>query len=205
MALFGFDEYISYRFIPAVAEDILAIPPVAAVPAQTLAATEALIGAGNVVLVSGALTDTIDLRSPFPADRHLEHRIRIEVESQMPVQNTVIWNSNNVQQLSTVIGSFPIKRDMHTRVVLNNAGIATSQITYDVPLLNGNIVFRESNNLVTQKYLLQSAQQFHNIRIELFMVRKEWKTNLNQFVARRRKMVFGVNQNFSAKLRFESV
>jgi hypothetical protein len=201
-ALFGLSGIIAFRRIAA---DPLAGPPVLE---QNFTGTEALYDPAvlpNIILTSGDIIDTVDHRSSFPADRHLEHRVRIEVESQMPVQNTVVWNADNVQQLTTVIAAFPIRREMKTTIALNNAGIVESGIQYEVPLLNGNIVFRESNNLVTQKYMLQSAQQFHNIRLELFMVRKEWKTLQKKFVVRRRKMVFGENQNFSAKLRFESV
>jgi hypothetical protein len=199
-SLFGFEAFIAFRKVPA---DPVAVPPLLE---QNLTGTVALLGAGNVILASGALLDTVDHRSGIPASRHLEHRIRIEVESQMPIQNTVVWNNeDSIQQLNTTIASFPIRRESRTTIELNNMGISENSIKYESSLLNGNIVFRESNNLVLQSYRLQNAQSFHNIRLELFMIRKEWKTQLKKFIARRRKMVFGKNQSFSAKLRFESI
>ena len=163
----------------------------------------ALIQMGLVI--AGESAQTVELRGAYPADRFLEHRTRVEVESQMPIPPSIVWSHNNRQQLNTVIATFPIVREKSVRVKLNNAGIALSDFTVQSKLLTGDVVFRSSEENIHEKYLIQNSQFFHNVRLELFIVRKEWDSGTNEFSPQRTKMVFSNGQSFTAKLRFESI
>ena len=164
----------------------------------------ALMG-GTANVIAGESDQTVELRGLFPGDRFIEHRIRVEVESQMPIPPTIVWSHNNKQQLNTVMATFPIVRETQTRVKLNNAGIALSDFTFQTKLLSGDIVFRSSESDIHEKYIIQNSQFFHNVRLELFIVRKEWFSDTQKFVPTRSKMVFSDGQSFTAKLRFQSL
>ena len=166
--------------------------------------TAALLGAGGII-IAGEAGKTVELRGIYPIDRFMEHRIRIEVESQMPIPPSIVWSHNNRQQLNTVISTFPIEQVSWIKVKLNNVGIALSDFTYRNRLLTGDITFRSAQNNVQEKYLIQNPKFFHNIRLELFIVRKEWDQGTNKFVLKRRKMEFTEGQSFTAKLRFQTV
>ena len=161
--------------------------------------------AGGLNVVAGQTGQTVELRGLYPADRFLEHRIRVELESQMPIPPSIVWSHNNRQQLNTVLATFPIASESFTRVKLNNAGIALSDFTYQTKMLTGDVVFRSSEDNIQERYLIQNSKFFHNVRMELFIVRKEWDQGTHEFIPQRSKMVMSDGQSFTAKLRFQTL
>ena len=69
----------------------------------------------------------------------------------------------------------------------------------------GDIVWRRAEDKVRERYLLQNINFVHNVRLELFIVRREWSTNLNKFFFVREKMVFSDGEFWTAKLRFRTI
>ena len=174
------------------------------VGANVVTGRVALMGA-TINVIAGQSEQTVELRGNIPADRFLEHRIRLEVETQMPIPPSIVWSHNGKQQLNTVIGTFPIVHESQTRIKLNNAGISLPDFTYQTQLLTGDIVFRSSESNVREEYVIQNSQFFHNVRLELFIVRKEWFSDTKSFQPLRSKMVLSDGQSFTAKLRFQSI
>ena len=67
----------------------------------------------------------------------------------------------------------------------------------------GDITWRRAEDKVSERYLVQNSQYFHNVRLEIFIVRKEWFENEFRFI--RETMSFSDGESWTAKLRFRSI
>jgi hypothetical protein len=163
---------------------------------------------GGQYILDGNITDTMEVLSPYPINRHFDHRIRLEVETQMGIPPTVVWSTDEKQKLSHVIATFPISRSIENTVWCNNENAVSSVLsdtTYAESSLLGDITWRRAEDKVSERYLLQSSQFLHNMRLELFIVRKEWSVLKKQFLFVREKMVFADGEFWSGKVRFRSI
>ena len=163
----------------------------------------ALIEAG--VIVAGLTADTIEQPADYTIERHFDHRVRLEIESQMNTTTTVAWVTSGKQKMSHIIATFPISSDIQTTVLCNNEGAATTETEYQCELLVGDITWRKAEDKVSERYLLHDSQFFHNIRLEVFLVRKEWKQSTKEFTFAKEKLSFQDSESWTAKLRFRSI
>jgi hypothetical protein len=185
--LFGLDGIIAFRSDGAVIHTGLAA-----------------ISNGAVLLLGGT-NETVELYGKYTCERHFEHRVRIEVESQMPIPPTTSWSTKNTQTISHSIATFPIVREIQTGIVMNSEGVTTGSMTYRSSLLTGDIVWRRAEDKVSERYLILNSQFFHNVRLELHIVRKLFDYPTSGFKFVKEKMVFSPGEAWTAKLRFRSV
>ena len=127
----------------------------------------------------------------------------MEIESQIGLPPTTVWSTDEKQKISHVIATFPISTKTKTSVLCNSEGASTGDVRIQSDILVGDITFRRAEDKITERYLLNNSQFFHNIRLEIFMVRKEWKLTDFDFV--RKKMVFSDGESWTGKLRFRSI
>ena len=159
----------------------------------------------NDIVASGDVPTTI-VRSDFPIDRLFEHRVRLEVESLMGTPITSEWTTHNKQQLSNVIATFPIWTKTSTTIECDTMGIPTGVVLYQNDEFRGDIVWRRAEDKISERYRIKNSQFFHNIRLNVHIVRREWNLSDNSsFIYKREVMQFSNSENWSAKLRFRSV
>ena len=53
--------------------------------------------------------------------------------------------------------------------------------------------------------IITISKFFHNIRLEIFIVRRVWKPLLSKFLVQRSAMLFNESEHWTAKLRFRSL
>ena len=157
------------------------------------------------LIIAGTTAETVEYPAIHPLERYFDHRIRLEVESQIGIPPTVVWSTDNKQKLSHVIATFPISIDSQTAVVCNSEGAATQEVYYQSNLLVGNITWRRAEDKISERYLVLNSQYFHNVRLEIFIVRKHWNLVSKEFRFIREKMVFTEGESWTAKLRFRSI
>ena len=156
-------------------------------------------------ILTGGTNETVELYGKYTCERHFAHRLRIEVDSQMPIPPTTSWSTKNTQTISHTIATFPISREIQTGVVLNSEGVSTGSMTYKSSLLTGDIVWRRAEDKVSERYLILNSQFFHNIRLDLHIVHKVFSFKTQGFIFVREKMTFSPGEAWTAKLRFRSV
>ena len=155
------------------------------------------------LILEGGSTQTVEYPADYTLERYFEHRIRLEVESQMGTPPTTVWSTDDLQQMSYVIGTFPISNTTQSSIICNSEGAATGSVRYSNQLLTGDITWRRAEDKVNEQYLLTDSKFFHNIRLEIFIVRKEWFKGEFRFM--RSKLVMADGESWTAKLRFRSV
>ena len=164
---------------------------------------------GTANIVEGGAAETVEQPSRYPLTRYFDSRIRLEVESQMSIPPTTVWSTDEKQKISMVLATFPIQMSSESSVLTTSAGGATSSVRFESDMLVGDITFRRAEDKISERFLLNSSQFFHNIRLELWMVRKNWEWDRNEtrerFIFRRQKMVFADGESWTGKLRFRSV
>jgi len=159
---------------------------------------------GTQYVNEGDVGETVESKSLYPLYRFFDHRVRLEVETQMGIPPSVVWSTDEKQKMSYVIATFPIGTVMKSIVKCTSEGAPYESVMEEESYL-GDIVWRRAEDKVRERYLLQNISFVHNVRVELFIVRREWSTNLNKFFFVREKMVFSDGEFWTAKLRFRTI
>ncbi len=200
-----FKKYGSLLLGLVLKENILAVAEtIGHVVTTGLLALTGQAAVGNPI-EAGESSQTVEFRGEYSLEQHFDHRVRIELESQMNTPTTVAWTTKGVQKMSHIIATFPISTNTMSSVLLNNEGVATDEVRYQTDVLLGDITWRKAEDKVSERYVLNDSQFFHNIRLEVFMVRKEYSTTRNEFDFAKEKMVFSDGESWTAKLRFRSI
>ena len=153
-------------------------------------------------LLTGGTAQTVEFVCDYPLTKYFDHRVRLELESQMGISTSSVWATSNSQQLAHVLATFPITHEVTTMVQCDNMG-ATTQCTIQEDMPFGMRTFREAHNKTNEKFALLNSQYFHNIRLEIFLVKRKFINN--EFKFKRAKLKLEDHQFWSAKLRFQSI
>ena len=157
------------------------------------------------VIIAGQTAETIEYPATYTLERHFDHRVRLEIESQMSTPPTIAWVTKEAQKMTNIIATFPISTTTQTSVLCNSEGTPSGEIGYQTDMLVGDITWRKAENKISERYLLNNSQFFHNIRLEVFLVRKEWVEADASFMFAKEKLVFVDGESWTCKLRFRSV
>ena len=187
--MFGLPEVIAYRTAGVVLTGLTALT------------NNAVAG----TIIEGGTEDTIQANGSYPLSRYFDHRVRLEIETQIGIPASVVWSTNNVQQLNHIIATFPFVHKIETSVMTNNEGAIEDSVKIQEQLMNGDIIFRRAEDKISERYLLNNSKFFHNIRLEIFIVRRVWKPLLSKFLVQRSAMLFNESEHWTAKLRFRSL
>ena len=160
------------------------------------------VGVGTII--AGDTGETIALQSSYPLDRNFDHRVSIELATALPIPPTVIWSTNETQQVSMKIASWPINNRTRASVVLNNEG--TPQYCYSTsPLLTGDIMWRRAEDKISEKYQMLNSQFVQNIRLTVYIFRREWNRLLKEYKIKRLPLNLLTGDSWTAKLRFRTM
>ena len=70
-------------------------------------------------------------------------------------------------------------------------------------LFAGDLIWRRAEDKIGKRYEILNSQFFQNIRLDVYIVRKEWI--VNKFVFKRREVVLADGDSWTAKLRFKTL
>ena len=207
---FAFSTLFTEHFfliVTAYGQKVLGLPGIIAYREHNgvvLTGLEALANNQTPALIlEGDTEQTVLERASYSLTRYFDHRVRIEIETQIGIPATVVWASTNIQQLNHVIATFPLNHQITTTVSTDNFGVVQETVKLQETLLNGDVIFRKAEDKITERYMLNNSQFFHNIRLELFAVRRKW--NGERFLVKRENIVFNEGEHWTAKLRFRSI
>ena len=159
---------------------------------------------GLGTIIAGTTGETIGLTSSYPLDRNFDHRVSIELATALPIPPTVTWSTNETQQVAMKLASWPINNRTRATVVLNNEG--TPQYCYSTsPLLTGDIVWRRAEDKVSEKYMMLNSQFVQNIRLTVYIFRREWNRTLKEYKIKRLPINLLPGDSWTAKLRFRTM
>jgi len=157
-------------------------------------------------IVVGESGETVVIQGGYPLTRHFDHRVRLELQTDMPIPQTVVWNTDNTQKISHVISTFPINMRTESSLTLNSEGANNGEVTLTSDLFSGDIVWRRAEDKISERYEILNSQFFQNIRLEAFITRRVWlPAPLNEFSFKRYALTLASGESWEAKLRFRTL
>ena len=191
--LFGVDEVIAFGLHAG----------------EVTSGIEGLVGPGNSLadsVINGNPAETCIVEGRYPLSRFFDHRVMIDLDSGgMPIPNVIAWTTSNKQSQRNTLATFPINLRSETSIYLNNIGGATGDVDFKSELLQGNVVWRRAEDKVSERFQILNSQFFQNIRLEVLIERREWDQDNKKYVFKRRNMLFGEGDSWTAKLRFKTL
>jgi hypothetical protein len=188
-------------------ENLVAFRTTAAVPPVVVTGEDALLAGGGAV-VAGEVARTTVLQCSYPLTRHFDHRVRLEIDSSgMPVPPVVSWSTDNKQKVRHTIASFPINQKYQTGIELNTQGANEGGVSFTTSMFLGPVVWRRAEHKVSERYEILNSQFFQNVRLEVYLVRRNWVANLREpgkFIFNRREITLADGESWTAKLRFRT-
>jgi hypothetical protein len=194
-------EFTSYgKKILGISESILAFRQDGDVLHTGLAA---IVGGDPPLLIGGGTNQSVEVSATYSLYRFFDQRIRLELETQMGTPQTNVWSTSGTQQITTNIATFPIQTKHTVTVRCDSDGTMLSGVENTDELMEGEIIWRKAEDKITERYLINNSKYFHNIRLELFIVKRKWINNSFKFI--REKVTFESGEYWTAKLRFRSL
>ena len=160
------------------------------------------IGAGNII--AGATGETVALGSLYPLERNFDHRVALEMTTALPIPPTIVWSTNDSQQVSHKLATFSLNNRTKSTVVLNSEG--SPHYCYSTtPLLTGDIVWRRAEDKVIERYEMLNSKFIQNIRLSVYVFRRVWNSVLKEYKIRRLPITILEGDSWTAKLRFRTL
>ena len=189
--LLGFDKLVAFQLLGGV------------ILTGAVALTGNADGTGPPV--AGATGQTVVLQAKYPLTRHFDHRVRVELDTDLPVPRTVVWNTTNTQKISHVIATFPINMENSTTIRLNSEGANEGELSFTSNLFTGDIVWRRAESRVSERYEILNSKFFQNIRAAIYITRRVWDDTKKQFTFSRLELSLADGESWTAKLRFRTL
>ena len=162
----------------------------------------AVVGAANII--PGTTGETVALGSLYPLDRNFDHRLALELTTALAIPPTIVWSTNDKQQVSHKLATFVLNNKTKSTVVLNSEGTPT-YCSSSTPLLTGDILWRRAEDKVTEKYEMLNSKFIQNIRISVYIFRRQWNSQLKEYKIKRLPITILEGDSWTAKLRFRTM
>ena len=160
------------------------------------------VGAG--VIIAGATGETIAQDSLYPLERNFDHRLALELTTALPIPPTIVWSTNNKQEVSHKLATFVLNNKTKSTVVLNSEGTPV-YCSSSTPLLTGDILWRRAEDKVTEKYEMLNSKFIQNIRLSVYIFRRKWNHQLREYKIKRLPITILEGDSWTAKLRFRTL
>jgi hypothetical protein len=167
---------------------------------------QALTGATDVdPIIAGETGETVVLQCLYPLIRHFDHRVRIVIDSGgMPIPSVVDWQTSNKQAIRHTLATFPINQTFETSLSLNSQGADLGAVRFRTKMFLGEITWRRAEDKISERFEITNSQFFQNVRLEVFIVRREWNIHSLGFDFKRRAISLADGESWTAKLRFRT-
>ena len=157
------------------------------------------------IIIAGTVAETVSVQGVYSLDRHFDHRVRLEMQTDMGIPPTIVWSTDNKQKVSRVIATFPINARTESTLFLNSEGASEGDVSLSSKLFSGDLVWRRAEHKVSERYEILNSQFFQNIRAQVEITRKEWVQAIRGFVFIRRAISLLEGDSWTAKLRFRTL
>ena len=138
--------------------------------------------ASDALFVSGQ-----EVQMKYSIFRYAEHRLRAEVDADLAIPNNILIE-NGVQKMHYNIASFALPQKYEGRITVDSNPLVTERISHVSHLFAGNTIIKAKETPTTDWYTLQSAANVQNMRLHIFVVRREWNVNKKTWELVRNKL-----------------
>ena len=148
-----------------------------------------------------ALGQTLSHTSPRECVSRLEHRMRIEIDADLSVPANILLE-NGVQKIHYNIGSFAFPTEITQEAGLRANRPLDSLLMFTSQLLSGKYIVKAKETPTTDWYRLLATANVQNMRLHVFIVRREWNENTGQWSLVRNELTMRDQDHWDATLKF---
>ena len=169
-------------------QDYIALAWLVGEAAPTTQLSEIVAGAVVAWVASDALLVAAqEVQMKYSIFRYAEHRLRVEVDADLAIPNNILVE-NGVQKMHYNIASFALPQKYEGRITVNASPAVTETVSHLSHLFAGNTIIKGKETPTTDWYTLASAANVQNMRLHIFIVRREWDSSAKNWVLVRNKL-----------------
>ena len=146
-----------------------------------------------------ALNQTLSHIAERECISRLEHRMRIELDADLSVPANILLE-NGIQKVHYNIGSFAFPTGI-TQDVITDVRIPLD-LKIQSPLLTGKYIVKAKETPTTDWYRLLATANVQNMRLHVFIVRREWNEHLKTWSLTRNELTMRDQDYWDATLKF---
>ena len=129
----------------------------------------------------------------------LEHRMRIEIDADLSVPANILLD-NGIQKVHYNIGSFAFPTGVDQELEVD--GGFNMALKIKSPLLTGKYIVKAKETPTTDWYRLLATANVQNMRLHVFIVRREWNEESRSWSLVRNELTMRDQDSWDATLKF---
>ena len=138
----------------------------------------------------------------YSALRYMESRLRIEVDADLSIPANILVE-NGQQKMHYNIASFALPNSYKSEIVMNQAD---DQVQEDVCIISeshvGDTLIKSKKEPVSDWYRLTTASNLQNMRLHIFVVRREFNAVKGKFELVRNRLNMSPSTSWKLTLKF---
>ena len=139
--------------------------------------------------------------SPVECVSRLEHRMRIEIDADLSVPANILLE-NGLQKVHYNIGSFAFPTEITQEVAVFRGVAGDEHLLFKNKLLTGKYVVKKKETPTTDWYRLLATANVQNMRLHIFIVRREWNEATGEWGLVRNELTIRDQDSWDATLKF---
>ena len=139
--------------------------------------------------------------SPVECVSRLEHRMRIEIDADLSVPANILLE-NGVQKVHYNIGSFAFPTEITQTMTVIGGVAGPEDLIFRTKLLTGKYVVKSKDTPTTDWYRLLATANVQNMRLHIFIVRREWNEATGTWSLIRNELTMRDQDSWDATLKF---
>lgn len=155
-----------------------------------LTTQESVLIGGNpdTWVASGAgFVSAAEVQMRYSIYRYAEHRLRVDIDADLAIPSNIMVE-NGQQKMHYNIASYALPQKYEGRITVNASPVITETVSHISHLFAGNTIVKPKETPTTDWYTLASAANVQNMRLHVFVVRREWNMTTRKWTLVRNKL-----------------
>ena len=133
--------------------------------------------------------------------RYIESRLRIEVDADLAIPSNILVE-NGKHKVHYNIASYALPQKYEGMVSVSNDPVVSTKVSHITHFYTGNTIIKSKDTPTTDWYKLLSAANVQNMRLHLFVVRRDWDIGNKTWTLSRNKLTMSDNSTWFLTLKF---
>ena len=143
----------------------------------------------------------IEVTFQYSAFRYIESRLRVEVDADLAIPANILVE-NGAHKVHYNIASFALPQKYEGITSISNDPVVSTKVSHLTHFYTGNTVIKAKDTPTTDWYKLLSAANVQNMRLHIFIVRRDWDIGNNTWRLSRNELTMSDNATWFATLKF---
>ena len=145
-------------------------------------------------------TQVQEIRFNHSIYRYLDQRLRVELDADLAIPANILVENGN-QKMHYNIASFAIPHQYEAQINVTS-GFVESEVLQSAHMYIGNTIIKAKETPTTDWYKLVSAANVQNMRLHVFVVRRDWDPLKNAWGLVRNKLTLQDDMTWFATMKF---